>query len=203
VVLGLVRDGVPIAYEIAMSLDARLDVLVVRRLGVPGYEELAMGAIASGGIQVVDRHITKQLGVTNVQLRQVIEREMSALERREEALRGRRPVVDLDGLTAIVTDEGMPTGSTMLAAVTALRIRGPSEIVVAVPVGASDACRSMRTHVDDLHCLVESEMESVTDWYDDSSQTTDDEVRNLLDQANSRRSWTTDRAAAARQHLRR
>ena len=181
VVLGLPRGGVPVAYEIAVALDAPLDVLVVRKLGIPGYEEVAMGAIASGGIQVVDRHITKQLGVDASQLRGVVERESHELERREQLFRGDRAPLDVAGLTAIVVDDGLATGSTMLAAITALRVRRPAQIVGAVPVGAPAVVGAMRTHVDDLACLVTPpDMEAIGDWYDDFTQTSDDEVRALI-----------------------
>ena len=181
VVLGVPRGGVPIAYEIARALDAPLDVLVVRKLGIPEYEEVAMGAIASGGIQVVDRHITQQLGITNAQLRGVIEREQQELLRREEAFRGADGPLEVTGKSVIVVDDGLATGSTMLAAVTALRVRRPAKIVIAVPVAASAVVGSMRTHVDDFHCLlVPDEMEAVAHFYDDFTQLTDHDVRELL-----------------------
>ena len=184
IVLGLPRGGVEVAYEIAVSLDLPLDVLVVRKLGIPGYEEIAMGAIASGGIQVVDRHIMKQLGISSAELRVVCDREGRELERREHLLRGDLPPLDVAGQTVIVVDDGLATGSTMLAAITALRIRGPAKIVIAVPVGSRDVVSSLRTHVDDIHCLLAPEdFEAVSHHYDDFTQLTDDGVRGLLDRA--------------------
>ena len=181
VVLGLPRGGVAVAYEIAVALSAPLDVLVVRKLGIPGYEEVAMGAIASGGIQVVDRHIMKQLGITSAELRGVVERESRELARREEVFRGDKPPLDVTGKTVIVVDDGLATGSTMLAAITALRIRGPEKIVVAVPIGAPAVCNSLRTHVDDMHCLVTPDnLEAVGHWFEDFTQLSDDDVRGLL-----------------------
>lgn len=179
--LGLPRGGVPVAYEIALALEAPLDVLVVRKLGIPGYEEVGMGAIATGGIHVVDRQLARQLGVTASQLRGVIERESTELARREQLYRGDRPPLDVAGKTVVVVDDGLATGSTMLAAITALRVRTPASIVVAVPVGAPAVVRSMRTHVDDLHCLLAPDaMEAVGEWYEDFTQTSDEEVRTLL-----------------------
>ena len=181
IVLGLPRGGVPVAYEVATALDAALDILVVRKLGIPGYEEIGMGAIASGGIQVVDQHVMRQLGISPAQLRTVVEREACELARREEAFRGSRPPLDVEGRAAIVVDDGLATGSTMVAAITALRLRAPASIAVAVPVGAPAVVMAMRTHVDELVCLVMPDhLEAVGDWYDDFTQTTDDEVRALM-----------------------
>src|SRR5436190_8473777 len=185
VVLGLMRAGVPIAYEIALALGVPLDVLVVRKLRVPEYDEIAIGAIASGGIQVVDRHIVSQLGVTSAQLRIVLDRAMRELEDSEEALRGAHPAVAVEDRTVILADDALSTGSKMLAAVTALRLRSPARIVVATPVGVAEVCRSLRTHVDELHCLVETELGTVTDWYDDTTPTTEDEARGLLARADA------------------
>lgn len=184
VVLGCPRGGVAVAYEVAKALDAPLDVLVVRRLGIPEDEEVAMGAIASGGIQVVDRHVTQELGITNEQLRKTIEREHALMLEREAAYRP-NGAIDIAGKIAIVVDDGLATGSTMLAAVTALRVRGASKIVVAVPVGAPAIVGATRTHVDDLHCLVApDEMEAISDFYDDFAQLTDDEICGLLARRN-------------------
>ena len=181
VVLGLPRGGVAVASEIAAVLDAPLDVLVVRKLGIPGYEDIAMGALASGGIQVIDRHITKQLGITAGEIRNAAEHEARELARREEALRGDRAPIDVAGKTVIVVDDGLATGSTMLAATTALRLRNPAEIVVAVPVGSPEVCGALRTHVDDLHCLhAPAELESIGAWYAEFAQLTDEDVRGLV-----------------------
>jgi predicted phosphoribosyltransferase len=194
-VLGLPRGGVPVAYEVATALDAPLDVLVVRKIGVPGHEELAMGAIASGGIQVIDPRMAEQLGSSPRKLRELIEIERVELERRERAFRGDREHADLSGRTVILVDDGLATGSSMYAAVAAVGTRKPAQIVVAVPVGSPEVCRAFRTHVDDVVCLRMPEpMYAVGLWYEDFSQTPDGEVRMLLDRAAERR------AAAATRH---
>ena len=181
IVLALPRGGVPVGYEVSVALDAPLDVLVVRKVGLPGCEEVAMGAIASGGIQVIDRHVTKQLGLSAAQLRIAVDHETAELERREWMFRGDRPPIAVEGMTAILVDDGLATGSTMLAAITSLRVRSPSQIIVAVPVGVPAVVMAMRTYVDELVCLlVPDPMEAVGAWYDDFSQTTDEEVRALL-----------------------
>lgn len=185
VVLGCPRGGVSVAYEVAKALDAPLDVLVVRKLGIPEYEEVAMGAIASGGIQVVDRHITQQLGITNEQLRKTIEHEHAVMLAREEAYRGGNGGIDVAKKIAIVVDDGLAIGSTILAAVTALRVRGPSKIIVAVPVAATAIEGAMRAHVDGWQCLIApDEMDSVSDFYDDFAQPTDDDICGLLARRN-------------------
>ncbi len=194
-VLGLPRGGVPVAYEVATALDAPLDVLVVRKIGVPGHEELAMGAIASGGIQVMDPRMAEQLGVPPRKLRELLEAERVELERRERAFRGDREFPELTGRTVILVDDGLATGSSMYAAVAAVGTRKPSHIVVAVPVGSPEVCRAFRTHVDDVVCLRMPEpMYAVGLWYEDFSQTPDGEVHSLLDRAAERRA-----AASARQ----
>jgi predicted phosphoribosyltransferase len=184
IVLGLPRGGVEVAYEMAVSLELPLDVLVVRKLGIPGYEEVAMGAIASGGIQVVDRHIMSQLGITSTELRIVCEREGRELDRREAMYRGTHAPLDVADVTAIVVDDGLASSSTMLAAITALRVRGPEKIVIAVPVGSPEICTALRTHVDDMHCLfAPADFEAVGDYYRDFTQLSDDDVRGLLERA--------------------
>lgn len=194
-VLGLPRGGVPVAYEVATALDAPLDVLVVRKIGVPGHEELAMGAIASGGIQVIDPRMAQQLGSSPRKMRELIEIERVELERRERAFRGDREHADLSGRIVILVDDGLATGSSMYAAVAAVSTRKPAQIVVAVPVGSPEVCRAFRTHVDDVVCLRMPEpMYAVGLWYEDFSQTPDGEVRLLLDRAAERR------AAAATRH---
>jgi predicted phosphoribosyltransferase len=196
-VLGLPRGGVPVSYEVATALDAPLDVLVVRKIGVPGHEELAMGAIASGGIQVMDPRMAQQFGASPRELRERLETERAELERRERAFRGDREHPDLAGRTVILVDDGLATGSSMYAAVAAVGTRTPAHIVVAVPVGSPEVCRAFRTHVDDVICLQSPEpMYAVGLWYEDFSQTSDGEVRALLDRAAERRA-----AAAARGHV--
>jgi predicted phosphoribosyltransferase len=184
VVLGLPRGGVPVAFEIASRLDAPLDVLVVRKLGVPGHEELAMGAIASGGIRVFDPEIVDATGVSSTEFERVIDQETAELERREAVFRGIRPPLDVTGKTVILVDDGLATGSTMLAAIGALRTRKPTKIIVAVPVAPPETCRALRPHVDEMVCLLTPpRLRAVGLWYEDFRQTTDEEVRSLLDQA--------------------
>jgi predicted phosphoribosyltransferase len=190
-VLGLPRGGVPVAYEVATALDAPLDVLVVRKIGVPGHEELAMGAIASGGIQVMDPRMAEQLGSSPRQVRERVDAERAELERRERAFRGdreRHDLASLAGRTVILVDDGLATGSSMYAAVAAVGTRKPAYIVVAVPVGSPEVCQAFRTHVDDVICLrMPDPMYAVGLWYEDFSQTSDAEVRALLDRAEERR----------------
>jgi len=194
-VLGLPRGGVPVAYEVATALDVPLDVLVVRKIGVPGHEELAMGALASGGIQVMDPRMAEQLGSSARRVRERVEAERVELERRERAFRGDRGYPELAGRTVILVDDGLATGSSMYAAVAAVGTRNPEHIVVAVPVGSPEVCRAFRTHVDDVVCLrTPDPMYAVGLWYEDFSQTPDAEVRALLDRAAERR-------AAAAAHL--
>jgi predicted phosphoribosyltransferase len=197
-VLGLPRGGVPVAYEVAAALDAPLDVLVVRKIGVPGHEELAMGAIASGGIQVMDPRMAEQLGSSPRNVRERIDAERAELERRERAFRGDRGHPELAGRTVILVDDGLATGSSMYAAVAAVGTRKPAHIVVAVPVGSPEVCQAFRTHVDDVVCLrMPDPMYAVGLWYEDFSQTSDAEVRALLDRAAERRAAAGSRRDAA------
>jgi putative phosphoribosyl transferase len=180
-VLGIPRGGVPVAYEVARALGAPLDVIVVRKLGYPGAEELAMGAIASGGVRVLNQRVLQELPATGRAIEIAAARELKELERRERSYRGDRPPVDPRGRTVVVVDDGLATGSSMRAAVTALRERGPAAIVAAVPVGSTLTCRSLAHLVDRLECVIESsEYFSVGEWYEDFGQTTDDEVQRLL-----------------------
>src|SRR5436305_9774270 len=153
VVLGLPRGGVPVALEVARALGAPLDVFLVRKLGVPGREELAMGAIASGGVRVVNDEVVRALGITDEELDAAAAEEEQELRRREEAYRDGRPAPDLSGKTVILVDDGLATGSTMRAAVAAVRRLGPAAVVVAVPVGAADTCRAFRGIALDVVCL--------------------------------------------------
>jgi predicted phosphoribosyltransferase len=181
VVLGLPRGGVPVAYEVARELAAPLDVFVVRKLGVPGHEELAMGAIAAGGIEILNREVIDQVGVSRDLVDRVAARERNELQRREAAFRGGRGPVDVAGKTVVAVDDGLATGSTMEAAIAALRLLNPSRIVVAVPVGAEDTCKRLRTAADEVVCLVTPRpFQAVGQWYADFSQTSDDDVRALL-----------------------
>jgi predicted phosphoribosyltransferase len=186
VVLGLPRGGVPVAFEVARRLDAPLDVCIVRKLGAPGHEEFAMGAIASGGVELLSEHTVRSLGLTREQVAQVIGRERQELARRERAFRDGRPAVDVQGRTVILVDDGLATGASMQAAVMALRSRRPAAIVVAVPVASSTACADIRRIADVCVCLRTPEpFFGVGQWYANFGQTTDDEVRALLASARS------------------
>ena len=181
IVLALPRGGVPVAYEIAVGLKAPLDVFLVRKLGVPGHAELAMGAIAAGGVQVLSDDLIEDLGIPSSVVSQVAARERLELERRDAAFRGGRPMRDVGHRTAILVDDGLATGSTMEAAIIALRRLNPTRIVVAVPVGAKDTCDRLRRLADDLVCLrTPAPFSAVGLWYDDFSQTSDAEVMRLL-----------------------
>lgn len=184
IVLGLPRGGIPVAYEVAQRLRAPLDVFVVRKLGVPGQEELAMGAIASGGIRVVNRDVVSALGLGARDLDRAAAVEGEELERREALYRGKRPPIDVAGRTVIVVDDGLATGSTMRAAVAALRQQGPARIVVAVPVAAVPTRDDFAREVDEVACVATPDpFLAVGRFYDDFSQTSDAEVRELIDKA--------------------
>jgi len=189
VVLALPRGGVPVAYEVAKRLNAPLDVFVVRKLGVPGYEELAMGAIASGGVRVLNPDVLSHLLIHEAIIDQVTEFELSELKRRERLYRGNRPPLEVKGKTLIIVDDGLATGSTMRAAVKALRQKQPNKIVVAVPVGARETCDSFENEVDTMAvCAITPEpFQAVGLWYQDFSQTTDEEVRELLARADEKK----------------
>lgn len=183
-VLGLPRGGIPVAYEVARALPAPLDVFVVRKLGVPGQEELAMGAIATGNVRVINRDVVDALRIPPRIFDQVAESEARELERRERSYRDGRPAPSVAGKTVILVDDGLATGSTMRAAVAALRLLGPARIVVAVPVAAGSTCQELRAEVDDVVCLATPEpFLAVGRFYEDFSQTTDDEVHALLAEA--------------------
>jgi putative phosphoribosyl transferase len=180
-VLGLPRGGVPVAREVATALDAPLDVLLVRKLGVPGQEELAMGAIAAGGVRVVNHDVMDRMSLDDAALDAVERSERAELERREHAYRGTRAPLDVAGRDVVVVDDGLATGSTMRAAVQALRALGAGRIVVAVPVAPTRTCASLRDVADAVVCLrPERRLQSVGAWYDDFSQTSDAEVRAAL-----------------------
>jgi len=184
VVLALPRGGVPVGYEVAKALGAPLDVFVVRKLGVPEYEELAMGAIASGGVLVLDRHAIQSLDITEGDVQHAAEAELRELERRESAYRGDREPLDLEGKTVIVVDDGLATGSTMRGVAEAVRQLDPARIVVAVPVAAAETWNELREVLDEIVCAaMPRPFYAVGLWYDDFSQTSDEEVRGLLEQA--------------------
>lgn len=183
VVLGLPRGGVPVAAQVAAALGAPLDVFVVRKLGVPGQPELAMGAIAGGGVRVLNESLVRQLGVSEAAIDDVAGRESTELARREREYRGDRPPVPIADRTVVLVDDGLATGATMRAAVEAVRTAGPARIVVAVPVGAPETCQSMDEVADDVLCLHAPErFGAVGAFYVDFGQTSDDEVRRALDQ---------------------
>jgi predicted phosphoribosyltransferase len=184
VVLALPRGGVPVGYELAKALGAPLDVFVVRKIGVPGHEELAMGAIATGGVLVLDESLIRRLGLSERQVARVVAAEQRELERREAAYRGDREPPDVEGKTVILVDDGLATGSTMRAAALAARRHNPERVVVAVPVAAAETCDHFRDAVDDVVCvLTPAPFFAVGLWYEDFSQTTDEEVRELLARA--------------------
>lgn len=183
-VLALPRGGVPVAYQIAEKLDVPMDIFLVRKLGAPANPELAMGAIASGGVRVVNDDVVSTLRVSEAQIQQVAEREQAELERREQAYRGDRPRPEVEGKVVILVDDGLATGATMRAAVRALRSRGPQRIVVAVGTAPPDTVRQMEQSVDELVCLVTPRpFFGVGGSYRDFSQTTDEEVKRLLEEA--------------------
>ncbi len=187
IVLGLPRGGAVVAYEVAMLLDAPLDVMVVRKLGVPGWEELAMGAIASGGVRVINEAVMRQSQVSAKQLERVVDEESAELRRRELAYRGSCQPLVVANKTVLLIDDGIATGSTIRAAVGALRLLGPARLVVAVPTAAEDACEMLEPLVDELVALVRSShFHAVGQWYEDFTQTNDDELRRLLAHARAR-----------------
>jgi putative phosphoribosyl transferase len=182
VVLGLPRGGVPVAYQVARILDAPLDIFVVRKLGVPGHRELAMGAIAIGGVQVLNPDVVAALRISEAQITAVSAQEQKELERQQRAYRGDLPFPDLAGRILIVVDDGLATGSTMRAAIKALRQMQPARIVVAAPVAAEETCRSLAAVADEVVCVSTPEsFHAVSMWYQEFSQTTDEEVRSLLE----------------------
>lgn len=183
-VLGLPRGGVPVAFEVAKALGAPLDVFLVRKLGVPGHEELAMGAIASGGTRVLNEDVTQALEIPDRVIDAVAAREQQELERRERLYRGDRPRPDFRGRTVILVDDGLATGASMRAAVEALRAQNPGRIVVAVPTAAPEICQSFEEVVDEIICTSTPQpFFGVGNWYEDFSQTSDEEVRDLLEEA--------------------
>jgi predicted phosphoribosyltransferase len=183
-VLGLPRGGVPVAFEVAKALQALLDVFLVRKLGVPGHTELAMGAIASGGVRVLNEEVVQSLNIPDSVIDRVTAQEQRELERRESAYRGKRPAYEIQGRTLILIDDGLATGASMRAAVVALRKREPRQIIVAVPTAAPDTCAAFENQVDEIICATTPEpFVAVGRWYEDFSQTTDEEVREILEQA--------------------
>lgn len=185
-VLALPRGGVPVAYEVAKALRVQFDILVVRKLGLPRQPELAIGAIASGGARVLNDRVVRGLGIAPEVIERVADEEARELRRRERAYRGDRPPIDVQGKTVILVDDGMATGTTMRVAVDALRQLDPEHVVVAVPTGAHEACEALTTEADEVVCLdIPSPYVAVGRWFDDFSQTTDAEVRELLEPENN------------------
>jgi putative phosphoribosyl transferase len=184
IVLALPRGGVPVGYEVARRLGAPLDVFVVRKLGVPGYEELALGAVASGGVRVLNEEVVAELGLSEREIERIAERELAEVERRERAYRGDRPPLALRGKVAILVDDGLATGATMRAAALAARRLGPKGVVVAVPVAADQTCDEFRGDVDEVVCaFTPAPFFAVGLWYENFEQTSDEEVRELLQEA--------------------
>lgn len=184
IVLGLPRGGVPVAFEVAQELHVPLDVFLVRKLGVPGHEELAMGAIASGGVRVLNRDTVDFLQIGDEVIDRVAAEEEQELRRREALYRGNRPRPPIQDRTVILVDDGLATGSTMKAAAEALRRQSPAEIVVAVPVAARSTCDEFEAYVDEVVCAeTPSPFHAVGMWYEDFSQTSDQEVQRLLEEA--------------------
>jgi predicted phosphoribosyltransferase len=196
VLLALPRGGVPVGYEVARALGAPLDVFVVRKLGLPGHPELAMGAIASGGVRVLNEDVLESMAVSQAAIDAVTRAEELELERRERAYRDGRPLVPVEGRVVILVDDGLATGSTLRAAVLAVRRLHPARVVVAVPVGAWQTCQELRDVADDVVCAFTPEpFRAVGLWYADFSQTTDAEVRQLLALAASSATTPATRSA--------
>jgi putative phosphoribosyl transferase len=181
IVLALPRGGVPVAHEVARTLGCPLDVMLVRKLGVPGFEELAMGALASGGLRVMNDEVLRELRIAAAAVDAVVSEEQRELERRERSFRGDKPPLDLRGRTVVLVDDGLATGSTMKAAVQAVRTSNPARVIVAVPVASGAACSELAAMVDEIVCLeTPPSFRAVGQWYEDFSQTSDAEVRELL-----------------------
>lgn len=200
VVLALPRGGVPVAYEVARALHLPLDVFIVRKLGVPGHSELAMGAIASGGVRVLNEEVVDYLHIPEEAIAQVAKSEQRELERRERLYRGPRAMPSLRGKTVLLVDDGLATGATMKAAVAALRLQQPARIIVAAPVAARTTCEAFEAIADDIVCICDRTYEpfhAVGLWYDDFRQTTDAEVRVLLDRANAPAAFSGQEQLAA------
>jgi predicted phosphoribosyltransferase len=181
IVLALPRGGVPVAYEAARALQAPLDVFLVRKLGVPGHEELAMGAVATGGVRVLNDEVVTSLRISEKQIDAATSQQREELKRRERLYRDGRPAPNVRGRTVILVDDGLATGATMRAAVQALRQQQPARTVVAVPTASPDTCQALRAEADEVVCAITPEpFLAVGRWYDVFTQTTDDEVRDLL-----------------------
>ena len=182
IVLALLRGGVPVAYEVAVALNAPLDIFIVRKLGLPGHEELAIGAIASGGVRVLNEDIVRALNIPEELINIVAQHELKELQRRERSYRGERPAPDVRDRTVILIDDGLATGASMRAAVAGVRAQQPAHIVIAVPTAAPETCNALEFKVDDIVCAMTPEpFLGVGRWYEDFSQVTDEDVRTLLE----------------------
>lgn len=187
IVLGLPRGGVPVAYEVAAALNAPLDVFIVRKIGVPGHPELAMGAIASGGAYYLNEGILSRLNISREEIATVVRKEKEELHRREYVYRAGRPPLNLKNRRVILVDDGLATGASMLAAIRAVRELGPKEVVVAVPVSSRSSLSTIKPYVENIACVIAPyDFRSVGEWYEDFGQTTDEEVHQLLSDANHR-----------------
>ena len=188
IILALPRGGVPVAYEVALALNVPLDIFIVRKLGLPGQEELAIGAIASGGIRVLNEDILRALHISQSVIDQVVQRELKELQRRERLYRGVNPPPEVRDRTVILIDDGLATGASMRAAVAGLRAQQPARIVVAVPTGAPETCEAFNKVADEVICAITPEpFLGVGRWYEDFSQTTDEGVRLFLEDTRRRR----------------
>lgn len=195
IVLALPRGGVPVGYAVAKAMRAPLDVMVVRKLGVPGHAEFAMGAIASGGEYVLNRELVQSLGVPGQLVEATARQELAELERRERLYRAGRPPLQLRGCTVILVDDGLATGASMRVAVKAVRKTQPARVIVAVPVGSPDTCSEMGKEADEVICDFTPEpFNAVGLWYEDFSQTSDEEVQRLLEEA---RHWQAGRTSCS------
>jgi predicted phosphoribosyltransferase len=188
IVLALPRGGVPVAYEVAVALRAPMDIFIVRKLGWPGHEEMAIGAIASGGVKVLNEDIVRYLNIPDNLIKAVAQRELRELERREKAYRGNHPPLEVKDHTVIVIDDGLATGASMRAAIVGVRTHSPRKVVIAVPTAALETCEALEPEVDQIICATTPEpFYGVSKWYENFSQTTDEEVRMLLQEANRQR----------------
>lgn len=193
-VLALPRGGVPVGFEVARALHASLDVIVVRKLGVPGQEELAMGAIATGGVRILNTDVLQFLEIPNEMIEKIVSKEQLELERRERLYRGDRPAYSVQGRTVILVDDGIATGATMHAAVETIKQRQPARIVIAVPTASPSTCDEFAGEVDEIVCVIRPEpFIAVSYWYRKFEQTSDIEVRRLLEEANNKFSTIPDR----------
>ena len=184
IVLALPRGGVPVAYEVALALNAPLDIFVVRKLGLPGHDELAIGAIAFGGVRVLNEDIIHALNIPEAMINRVAQQELQELGRREQLYRGDRPMLDVQDKTVILIDDGLATGASMRAAVSGVRTQHPARIVIAVPTAAPETCNAFEFEVDEIVCAMTPEpFFGVGKWYENFSQITDEEVHTLLEEA--------------------